>query len=197
MKTLHSLLLMIAMLALQVGAEEIELGSRIDGVNKRLRAALLDMEEVRALNAPAIKELADLLSRMQKDDREDKGTINELKKYVEDLELEVRNERGKVEAIEKEKSELLNKNGLKDGICALHGEKMEKTTVSRRFGFRLSAYSPIDYSAVRLPLFPNSDEPIEGGCSPGFGNSIEWMTCPSCNAARKKWLLENSRPLPK
>ena len=210
MKNLFSLILLIPMLFLPVGAEEIDLGARIDGINKRLRDALLDVEEMKTINEGSIKEYKSILRSMLKDEKElsDKRVkvsnldllrqnIDEVKREIEKLEFEIDKKKNTVGVIEKEKNELLSKNGLKDGVCDLHGKKMEKTTIFIRVGFRLHTYPANDYLAGRLPLFPNSDEPIEGGCSPPFANSIEWMTCPSCNAARKKWLLEKSRPLPK
>ena len=178
----------------------------IETIDIKLRTAKLSLEEERAVTSLIIKNYEGLLRKLRENEtellRRDQGadSIAILRKNIAELNANIRTESKKiasgekrVAAIEEEKKALFREGGVIFGTCYLHGTKMITSLIPIQFGLKVFPYSLEKYVIARRSMFPNSDEPIERGCMPSFGKSIEWMTCPDCSRARQAWLDANSK----
>ena len=71
-------------------------------------------------------------------------------------------------------------------VCAVHGVTLQPGEVRIKYGI---AFSDWDYGADEAALFPHSDKPMGGGCTPGQEFASKFV-CPKCAAARQAWILQ-------
>ena len=71
-------------------------------------------------------------------------------------------------------------------VCAVHGGPLEPWDVEIKYGVGCSDW---DYGADEAVLFPHSDKPVDGGCTPGKAVERK-LVCPPCAAARQAWVLK-------
>lgn len=71
-------------------------------------------------------------------------------------------------------------------VCAMHGFPLEPWVVQSKYGI---GFSDWDYGADEAALFPHSDKPVDGGCTPGKA-AVRKLVCPPCAAARQAWVLQ-------
>jgi hypothetical protein len=70
--------------------------------------------------------------------------------------------------------------------CAVHGVPLKPSDVRIKYGI---GFSDWDYGADEAALFPHSDKPVAGGCTPGKAFERK-LVCPQCAAARQAWVLK-------
>ena len=78
-----------------------------------------------------------------------------------------------------------NKSARAEDICQVHHKKMSKVNVEISYG--LPAKATRDYYSLRSQYFPNSSDPVMGGCVVTDQKYAQRYVCDECNIEREKY----------
>jgi hypothetical protein len=74
-----------------------------------------------------------------------------------------------------------------NNICEIHYQQMTKENIRIRYGLIKINNTEMEYYRLRLKYFPNSNDPINGGCINTGKIFFESYICEECNKERDKY----------
>jgi hypothetical protein len=77
-----------------------------------------------------------------------------------------------------------------ENICKVHNVEMEKKEL--RIGYGTPSRWYMEYCCeIKDKLFPNCDDPVDGGCFVREEKSMQNYVCEACNKKRDEWNKNN------